>query len=604
MEKFSIELIVVSTLLATCCTANQDTVNTAIVNSNVERKIDISTHLAKVTNVITLENTGKGAVRSFLFALEDADAKDRLSFIGAQTKVEDGEDSNLPVSETTVTTDAKGAKFWRIDIPALGEGSTTTVTVETVFTHILRPYPAQITQGEKQLMQYHGNLYYYSPYSTKTQTTSVQLSSSTIESYTKTKPVSVNDKTITYGPYESRPAFTKGEVVIHYENNTPFLTVTHLTRTIEVSHWGNIAVEETFDMYHTGAKLKGPFSRYDYQRHQDGASSIKSFKTVLPANAKDIYYRDEIGNISTSNLREQDEGMELELRPRFPLFGGWKTHYTIGYNIPAYQYLYNSGSNYALKMPFVDHVYDDQVIDYITVKIILPEGSKNIQFNPPYDVKRDADSLHFTYLDTVGRPVVTLHKTNLVENHIQDFQLDYTFGKVLLLQEPLLVVLAFWLLFTVVIIYVRLDFSITKDEASESRMRVAGLVEEVQNVHDKRSALYQSYDDAVDKYKANKDTAAFTAQRKKIDADYKALTEQFKALQAKLKQEGTDVAEKVAELQRLDTQFREQVNIAISYAEKLIAGKIPKAQYLEAETSTKSKKEDILGKMENIVTSL
>jgi len=67
-------------------------------------------------------------------------------------------------------------------------------------------------------------------------------------------------------------------MVIHYENNSPFLTVTNLERLIEVSHWGNIAVEETVDIFHSGALLKGPFSRYDYQRHQDGLSSVKLFK--------------------------------------------------------------------------------------------------------------------------------------------------------------------------------------------------------------------------------------------------------------------------------------------------------------------------------------
>lgn len=68
---------------------------------------------------------------------------------------------------------------------------------------------------------------------------------------------------------------------IHYENNTPFLTISSITRTIEVSHWGNIAVEETIDLRHTGAVLKGPFSRYDYQRQSDsGISSVKSFKVL------------------------------------------------------------------------------------------------------------------------------------------------------------------------------------------------------------------------------------------------------------------------------------------------------------------------------------
>lgn len=66
-------------------------------------------------------------------------------------------------------------------------------------------------------------------------------------------------------------------------------------------------------------------------------------QTVLPAAARDVYYRDEIGNISTSAMRELDDMVEVELRPRFPLFGGWKTKYTIGYNVPSYQYLFNSG---------------------------------------------------------------------------------------------------------------------------------------------------------------------------------------------------------------------------------------------------------------------
>lgn len=153
-------------------------------------------------------------------------------------------------------------------------------------------------------------------------------------------------------------------MVIHYENNTPFLSVSSLLRHVEVSHWGNIAVEETIDVYHSGAKLKGSFSRFEYQREQSGVSSVKAFKvkkftspstcslfptnhilrqTLLPASASDVYYRDEIGNISTSNLREGDDSMELELRPRFPLFGGWRTHYVVGYNMPSYEFLYNSG---------------------------------------------------------------------------------------------------------------------------------------------------------------------------------------------------------------------------------------------------------------------
>ena len=41
-------------------------------------------------------------------------------------------------------------------------------------------------------------------------------------------------------------------------------------------------------------------------------------------------------------------------------------------------------------------------------------------------------------------------------------QLRYTFPKYMLLQEPLLVVAALYLLFLLVIIYVRMDFAISK----------------------------------------------------------------------------------------------------------------------------------------------
>lgn len=66
-------------------------------------------------------------------------------------------------------------------------------------------------------------------------------------------------------------------------------------------------------------------------------------QTILPASAQDVYYRDEIGNISTSHLQVLDDSVEVEIRPRFPLFGGWKTHYLIGYNLPSYEYLYTLG---------------------------------------------------------------------------------------------------------------------------------------------------------------------------------------------------------------------------------------------------------------------
>lgn len=440
-------------LLASNCYASTND----LVIKNAERTIDATSQLVKITHRLILQNTGKSTIKSFDFPIESK-AEQHLSFFKAQAA--DKKDGEVLQASSRKE---NGVLTYKIALSSgLEPGQTTKVLVAAVFSHFLSPYPAIITQKEKQLVQYKGSAYLYSPYKVGAQTTKVLLSSSNVESFTRIKPAAQSDTTVTYGPYSDVSPWTEENIVIHFENNTPFLSVVNLLREIEVSHWGNIAVEETVDAYHHGAKLKGSFSRFEYQREHSGVSSIKSFKTVLPELASDVYYRDEIGNISTSNLREDDGEVVLELRPRFPLFGGWKTHYVIGYNLPSFANLFNSGNEYVLKMDLVSHVIDNMIIDDALVRIILPEGSTNIEIEAPYEVTRLPDSLHFTYLDTKGRPVVQLSAKNLVENHIQEFKLKYNFSRMAMLQEPLLCVVAFFLLFLTFIIYARLDFSITK----------------------------------------------------------------------------------------------------------------------------------------------
>lgn len=81
------------------------------------------------------------------------------------------------------------------------------------------------------------------------------------------------------------------------------------------------------------------------------------------------------------------------------------------------------------------------------------------------------------------------------------FYCSYSFSKVTLLREPFLVVSFFYVIFVVVIIYVRLDFSISRDVAAEAKLKAAGHVENAQALLDSRTALYQSYNDATNKYK-------------------------------------------------------------------------------------------------------
>ncbi|KAM9076520.1 dolichyl-diphosphooligosaccharide--protein glycosyltransferase subunit 1 [Megaptera novaeangliae] len=577
-----------------------------LVNEDVKRTVDLSSHLAKVTAEVVLAYAGGSSsprVASFLLALEP-ELEARLAYLGVQVKGEDEEENNLEVRETKIK--GKSGRFFTVKLPvALDPGAKISVTVEAVYTHVLQPYPTQITQSEKQFVVFEGNHYFYSPYPTKTQTMRVKLASRNVESYTKLGNPTRSEDLLDYGPFRDIPAYSQDTFKVHSENNSPFLTITSMTRVIEVSHWGNIAVEENVDLKHTGAVLKGPFSRYDYQRQPDsGVSSIRSFKTILPAAAQDVYYRDEIGNVSTSHLLILDDSVEMEIRPRFPLFGGWKTHYVVGYNLPSYEYLYNLGDQYALKMRLVDHVFDEQVIDSLTVKIILPEGAKNIQVDSPYEISRAPDELHYTYLDTFGRPVIVAHKENLVEQHIQDMVVHYTFNKVLMLQEPLLVVAAFYILFFTVIVYVRLDFSITKDPAAEARMKVACITEQVLTLVNKRLGLYRHFDETVNRYKQSRDVSTLNSGRKSLETEHKALASEVALLQSRLKTEGSDLCDRVSEMQKLDAQVKELVLKSAVEAERLVAGKLKKDTYIENEKLISGKRQELVTKIDHILDAL
>ena len=54
-------------------------------------------------------------------------------------------------------------------------------------------------------------------------------------------------------------------------------------------------------------------------------------------------------------------------------------------------------------------------------------------------------------------------------------------------REPLLLIMAFFTFFALAIVYVRLDFAITKDEGTEVKLKVAGFCEKVAGHQVKKS---------------------------------------------------------------------------------------------------------------------
>jgi len=426
--------------------------------SSVTRNIDLSSQLARHTVTINLQNSGP-AVSSFDFSL-DATAARRLSYITATI---DGSLANISAAADKNSTRGEGYVVYRINFPrSLGSASAALVA-NLVFTHSLEPFPTSVSQDENQFLRYTDSVYVFSAYKIPTQTTTIKLASSKVESHTDIPPVRARGSTVTYGPYTDIPSLTFKPFTVHFLSNKALLTVTKLVREIEISHWGNVAVEESYKLEHSGARLNGQFSRYDYQRNQQGAQTVvRSIHQILPIYAQDLYYRDEIGNISTSHITANNRSLILELIPRFPLFGGWKTEYYMGYNArlnTALGYDYNSGK-YVLNITVLPQFEEELVFDDVEVRVIVPEGASRLELRSPFEVDSQTIDKRLTYLDTSGRPMLVFNKRNMVSDHVQHFQVAYSFTSTSVFHEPILLIGSYFAFFLIIIVGVRFSLTI------------------------------------------------------------------------------------------------------------------------------------------------
>eukprot|EP00043_Microstomoeca_roanoka_P013134 m.128709 g.128709 ORF g.128709 m.128709 type:complete len:456 (+) comp15677_c1_seq1:133-1500(+) len=416
-----------------------------LINQDVTRTIDMKTHICNIITEVSVKNTGSSAVS--LYKLADPAVDGVLAFASAKLVNSDDE---LPMTSEGVSV-------------SIGAGKQVSLVITQVFIHAQKPYPAELRQTDTQLVKFTGSLYFPTPYATTTQTTKVLVAGKT-ESFTKAKPYSNDGQEITYGPYQDVSADKAQTLTVHFENSTPFLTTTKLVREIMVSHWGYASISEDISLVHSGGKLVGEFSRLDYQRDpRAGRNAVRTFTTRLPAAATNVNYRDVIGNISTSHLREERDAVVVEIQPRFPLFGGWKTQYQLSYDLPSGEILGTSGSEFVVETRFIGHIYDDQVVDEAEIRVVLPEGASDIKVNTPFPVDSQSSDVLVTYFDTTGRPVVILTKSNLVEEHMQDFTVSYTLPATAIVREPVMAVAFFFVLFVVAIVLNRLDFSLAAD---------------------------------------------------------------------------------------------------------------------------------------------
>lgn len=462
----------------------------SIVHETVSNAVLVRSNVERWTVSVSLTNTAGSPAEKYFVALRDQDAS-RFSYGIATFESGITVHFDAPFSSHPFTDVAGDTQIFSIDFPSpLQPQANLKVTLKLVFTHPVQPVPEHVSMYDGIFVRYNSNAVFYSPYKTKQSKTTIETGSSSIVSFTETYEASkVRDK-ISYSVKEIG-AFSVRPVILHFKAEKPFVTMKTMVKEIEISQWGNVAIEEHYIVQNTAATLKGSFSRLDYSKPSFAKNNAVSFENLiagLPRSAFNIYYRDKIGNISTSSFQMLSKNtMNLNIKPRFPIMPGWKTDFYIGYSIPSQELLFREVSSNRLVLdtkfgsPFKNVVVDD-----LTVRVILPEGASDIESFVPFNTEQREPYLRYTYLDFTGRPVIEFHIKNAVGFHNKNFQVTYAFPSFFILREPLYLITGFFLFYICSMIYVRISLSLDGGNSPPSSASV------LMKLHEQLLAIYES----------------------------------------------------------------------------------------------------------------
>ncbi len=363
--------IALSVLLHSVCAYAQ------LVNTIVERKIDVSDATEVVTVALTMRNEGETPESSFLFAVDHkGDSLVGDIFIVNGKPLNKRLSSKLSMVLLDDLSDERSTYKVQLQSP-LQPGKEVTVGVHMDIISSLHPVPSEIKAKEHQFMKYTGNAYFFSPYLTKEMKTTITLGSSEVTSeFAAPEPNSLKSSTAVLGPYKDVAPHASSPFSVRFRNDRGFLVAKKALLHYHVSHWGRVSVCEEFEIENCAAKLVGEWSRADYEKGT-GIVDPTSHGDVwanLPWDAENVKYKDLIGNITTSRLRRPTRAYRaLQLVFRFPLLGGWKNHFWYTYDTLLENHVNSRGDSHAISVPVFPSLDYDLRCEELEVRVSLPE---------------------------------------------------------------------------------------------------------------------------------------------------------------------------------------------------------------------------------------
>ncbi|KAJ5169282.1 Ribophorin I [Penicillium coprophilum] len=460
-------------------------------NTNLVRNTNLEKSYVRETINVVVENIDKQPHNDYYIPFP-AEVFDRVA--GFEVRDKKALEKGRFDVDYTEAVSSDGNQYFVIHLPEpLAPKSQITLGISYSVLSSLSPLPATIGQADKQYLTYSFSAYMPSAYTTNTQKTKLKFPSTNVPDYTTTDGLKSGSDperkgaTYTYGPYDTAKVApgTQHPITVRYEFTKPVISISLLERDLEVSHWGgNLATEERYWLRNNGSKLTKQFSRVEWtfaNYQQAPTSAVRELTYPLLPGSVDPYFIDDIGNVSTSRYRPSigKSAGSLELKPRYPIFGGWNYSFRIGWNNDLASFLRRAAGvnsdTYVLKAPLIEGPKMAEGIQYerVVVRVVLPEGAHNVRFEILEGTNSNGlpgvNHIHAhlsslkTYMDTLGRTTLTLEVDSLTdEARDSKFVVTYDYSMFDALRKPLTIFAGMLTVFVAAWGIGKIDISIKK----------------------------------------------------------------------------------------------------------------------------------------------
>lgn len=307
--------------------------------------------------------------------------------------------------------------------------------VRYVYANAVLPFPEKILLAEPQKLLLRLNRFAYSAYKTLeyslafTGLTKGQEMALDLKGVERTPDLPslegrVEEQALAYGPlFETLPSLSVDPMGLLFDHNRPLARAYTLERSVwmPASDIGVVQSEEYYELTNAGAELKEGFSRVDWLKgryetlRNHFALTRLEFAESPDMPFSDYYVTDKVGMVTT----HQRQGDAVVVQPRFPLFGGWRYNFTLGWNnkiSTMVRKVDGEADTYIARVPLLNTA-KDIYYDRVNLHVYLPENAEFLNFSSPLMPASVDVGAEASYLDVAkGHVKVTASFDNLYDD--------------------------------------------------------------------------------------------------------------------------------------------------------------------------------------------